>query len=461
MKHRVRSWWVEGEPWFLAVGLANLVLGTSSVLVPLALRAVLGRSVDSLGVLSSLVSVMGVAGSLVWGKLSDVANRRKPFVLLSYTAVAILLGLMGFARSFEQLVVLNMALNFFWVANASVTVLIVIENKAEGTWEKKIGHMNQIGALGWVFGLLVGSGALAVAGRLASEATAIRSTFVLLGVLGLVAALLAAKTIPAGAARFFDRAFRGAAVSLGNFLVEFVRYGPLHLYYRLPVAGFVRYVLKMRAPRGLRTGTKRFLLATLLAFIGLGMFGIPLPLLLAERFGIPSSSVFLYFAVQNAAVVVAYPLATRRIHRTGNLRVQRAALAVRLVLFAGAAVALSLTRVVPPAPLLVAIFAAYGFTWSYFQLSGVAITSRLARPENRGLALGVYNGLAGTGWILAGAGSGFLARWAGYEAAFGASAFFLLLTLVVLRFVPEPGSEAKGSSESRVMGTESAPAPTA
>lgn len=441
MRRRVREWWGEGEPWYAAVGLANLVLGTSSVLVPLALRTVLARSVDSLGVLSSLVSFVGVVGSLVWGRLSDAAHRRKPFVLLSYAAAGSVLGLMAFARSFEQLVALNMALNFFWVANASVTVLIVIENEEEGSWETKIGRMNQVGALGWVFGLLFGSAVLAVGTRLTDEATAIRSTFALIGMGGLGAAYVAARTIPARTARFFDRAFRGLALSVGNFLVELVRFGPFHLYYRLQVVTLLRHVFRRRAAGTLRTGTKRFLVATLLAYIGLGMFGIPLPLLLAERFGIPASSVFLYFAVQNAAVVLAYPLATQRIKEAGNLLVHRAALSLRLMLFVGAAIALALSSTVPSVPLLITAFAVYGFTWSFFQLSGVALTSRLARSENRGFALGLYNSLAGVGWILAGVGSGFLARWAGYEAAFGAAALFLIATLYLLRSVPEPAAE--------------------
>ncbi|MEI6172090.1 MAG: hypothetical protein WCQ45_06425, partial [bacterium] len=83
-RRSIRAWWSEGESWYAAVGLANLVLGASSILIPLALKSVLHRSVDSLGVLSSLVSVVGVLGSLVWGRLSDAAHRRKPFVVMSY-----------------------------------------------------------------------------------------------------------------------------------------------------------------------------------------------------------------------------------------------------------------------------------------------------------------------------------------------------------------------------------------
>ncbi len=443
-RRSIRAWWSEGESWYAAVGLANLVLGASSILIPLTLKSVLHRSVDSLGVLSSLVSLVGVLGSLAWGRLSDAAHRRKPFVVLSYAVSGACLAFMALARSFEDLVVLNMALNLFWVANASVTVLLVIENRDPSEWETKIGHLNQVGALGWVFGLLLGSAVLAVGGRLADEATALRATFALIGVGGVAAAVLAARSVPKGRGQVLEAPAPAPAVSLGSALVDLVRLGPMR---RFDARQLGRRIGRIRHRQDLPPGTKTFLLATMVAYFGLGLFGIPLPMLLAERFLLPPSFVFLFFALQNAAVVVAYPWASRRIRESGNLRVHRGALALRLALFATAAGYLALTSRIPPVPILVVAFIVYGLTWSTFQLSGTAITSRFAKTEARGRALGLYNGLAGSGWILAGVGSGYLARWAGYQASFGAAALCLVLALVMLRFVPEPGGAAAAGGE--------------
>jgi MFS family permease len=447
-RRSIRAWWSEGESWYAAVGLANLVLGTSSILIPLALKSLLHRSVDSLGVLSSLVSVVGVLGSLAWGRFSDVAHRRKPFIVLSYAVPGACLLLMAFARTFESLILLNMVLNLFWVANASVIVLIVIENRDSRDWETKIGHLNQVGALGWLFGLLLGSAALAVGGRLVDELWALRATFALIGVGGLAAAALAARSVPSTRAREVEASPPAPAVALGSALVDLVLLGPIR---RFDARRLGRQLRGPGRKRDLAPGTKPFLAATLVAYLGLGLFGIPLPLLLAERFLLPSSVVFLFFAIQCGAVVAAYPWASRRIRETGNLRVHRSALAIRLALFATAAAYLALTRRIPPVPLLVVAFIVYGLTWSTFQLSGTAITSRFARTEARGRALGLYNGLAGSGWILAGVGSGYLASWAGYQASFGAAALCLVLALVMLRFVPEPeaGGPATGGQTPR------------
>ncbi|MEE8593216.1 MAG: MFS transporter, partial [Candidatus Bipolaricaulota bacterium] len=437
--------WHDIERWYIAVGLANLVLGTSSVLIPLSVAKTFGRSVGSLGVLVSLVSLVGVLGSLVWGRLSDAAHRRKPFIILGYAASGLCFLGVSLANSFYQLAILNMLLNFFWVANASVTVLLVIENSNEESWERKISHLNQIGALGWVLGLAVGSLWMQWMPAMLGELTAIRVLFWAMGLMGLVASLLAILMIPRTVPQFTQRKFRGMLLAMGNFISERARFAPLHLYHRLHPR---RVIAQLTRPEGFRPGTKLFFLSTLIAFLALGFFGIPLPLLLSQKFGLPSSSVFFFFLLQHAGIVLAYPFASRRIRRLGNRYVQMGSLCVRMLLFGGFAAYLAFFEAAPPLAVLIAAFIVYGITWSYFQLSGIALTSRLASEKNRGLALGLYNAIAGTGWILAGLGSGLVAERAGYPLTFAIAGGLLVLSLTILLFVPDPTGISQAAAES-------------
>jgi len=410
-------------------------MGTSSILIPLMIAQVLHYSVADLGVLSSLVSLVGVIGSLIWGRLSDAAHRRKPFIVMSFAGVSLGFAGIALAQSFTTVLLLNMMLNFFWVANAAVTILIVIENKEESRWERKIGHLNQIGALGWVTGLVFGSLSLAVASRFIGESAAIRILFAILALGAAGASLLAVRFVPRTTPKFTQRQFRGRIVALGNFLVERGWFSPYHLYHRFNPR---RLPALLWGEGGLRSETKRFLVVTLLAFIAVGFFAVPVPLLLSQRFGLPSSTVFLYFVVLNSGVVLAYPLASRRIKREGNKAVQQGALAVRLVLLVAASIYLTISRAVPPTWVLASFFLAIGVTWSFFQLSGVALASRLAKPENRGQTLGLYNAIAGVGMIIAGATSGLLSEYIGYQATFAAAAVFIAASLLVLHRLPAP-----------------------
>jgi len=438
MGRALKTWWEQIEPWYFVVGLANVVLGASSVLIPLTVAKLLGRTAGSVGLLAAMVSLVGVIGSLIWGRLSDAAHRRKPFIVLGYAAVGLSFVGIAFAKSFQQLAILNMLLNFFWVANASVTVLIVIENREASDWEGKISQLNQLGAVGWVTGLALGGLWMQFASTFLGEFGAIRSLFGLMGVAGLAASLLAARYVPRTRPVFTERKFRGILLAMGSFISERARFSPLHLYHRLRPG---RLIQLLRQPGGFRSGTKRFFISTLISYLGLGFFGIPLPLLLAQKLGLSSSIVFFLFMIQHAGIVLAYPFASRRIRRYGNRRVQISALRTRAMLFGGFAALVALPGLNLPLPWLVVAFVIYGISWSYFQLSGIALTSRLAKEENRGLSLGVYNATAGLGWILAGLGSGICADTLGYAATFAIGVGLLCVSLIVLRFVPDPVPE--------------------
>lgn len=434
----LKNWKDSVAPWYSATGLASLVMGTSSVLIPLMIAEVLGRSVGAVGILSSVVSLIGVIGSLIWGRLSDAAERRKPFIVLSYAMLSLSFLGIGLSHAFSTVLTWNMVLNFFWAANASITVLIVIENRERSEWEERIGHLNQIVALGWLSGLILGSAGLGLAGSLLGEKGAIRALFFVLAGGGAGAAILAMRFVPRTKPRFTRRRFRGMIVALGNFLIETGRFRPAHLYHRLNPRRLPELLF---CEGGLRRETKIFLWGTLLAFTGFGFFFVPLPILLAQRFGFPSSLVFGYFVVMNAAIVFVYPSVSQRIKRSGNRAIQMRSLLARFGLFLGMGIYLTLSQGVPPTWLLIAFFLVLGASWSFFQLSGVALASRLAKPENRGQALGLYNAVAGLGTIIAGIGSGLTADHLGYGPTVLVAALLVSGAIAVFYRLPAPQPE--------------------
>lgn len=415
------------EPWYFAFLLANLVMGTSSVLIPLKLHRVLELGTRELGLLATCSSTAAVLGSLLWGRLSDAVHRRKAFVVVSYAMAGLAHVGLAFSGSFAALVLHNTLLSFFWVANASVAVLLVIEWTEEETWESHISILNLSGGIGWLVGLVAGGVGVSTALHSFSQQVGMEAVLLALAAVALAAAALALWLIPPTRARFSERTFRGLAIAFGNLMVEVWRFNPLHLYHRFSPKRLLN----------LRRETRLFLVASALAFTGIGFFAVPLALVLSQRLGYSPSFVYYGYVMLHFGVVLAYPFAVRRIKQRGNRRVQMAALGLRIVLFALGGAVLWTIPIVPwiaAAPYLFLI----GVSWSFFQLSGVALTSRLAKPENRGLALGTYNAVAGGCTALAGASSGYLAEQAGYHATYVAAAVLLLAAVAVLSRLPDP-----------------------
>lgn len=415
------------EPWFAAFLVANVVMGTSSVLIPLKMDRILHLGPSHLGLLSTSASIAAVVGSLIWGRLSDAVHRRKAFVVLSYVMMGALHAGLALAPSFPGLLLYNTLLSFFWIANASVAVLLVIERKQEPMWEASISALNLSGALGWLLGLVAGGLCVGATLTSLSERAGMQALLLALSVIGFASAGIAAWLIPATRPVYTHRRFRGAMIAIGNLLLEAWRFNPLHLYHRF----------SLRRLRELRHETRLFLLASSLAFAGMGFFAVPLALLLSQRLGFQPSQVFYGYVMLHAGIVVAYPFALRRIRRTGNRRVQIGALGVRMTLFALAAGLLGFFQKLAW-PAVAAFLFVVGVTWSFFQLSGVALASRLAKPENRGLALGTYNAVAGGGTAIAGVSSGFLAQHVGHHVGYVVAAALLLLAVIVLGRLPDP-----------------------
>ncbi len=421
------------DRWFGAFLLANLAMGTSSVLIPLKIDRILGQGPSQLGLLSTLASVAAVVGSLLWGRLSDAVHRRKAFVVASYLCVGLAHAGLAFSDSFAALVVHNTLLSFFWIANASVSVLLVIERKTEESWESGITALNLAGAAGWLAGLVLGGAVVSTAFSALSVRTGMQALLLGLSLIGFAASAMALWLIPVTKPVFTQRKFRGAMVAVGNLLLEGWRFNPLHLYHRF----------SLRRLAELRHETKLFLGASFLAFAGIGFFAVPLALTLSQRLGNSPSQVFYAYVMLHAGIVVAYPFALRRIRKRGNRRVQIGALAVRMSLFAVAAGALWFAGDLPWLAIGLFLFAV-GLTWAFFQLSGVALASRLAKPENRGLALGTYNAIAGSSTAVAGLSSGYLAQHVGHHMTYVVAAALLFLSVIVLARLPDPtGTEIR------------------
>jgi len=410
--------------WYWAFVLANAAMGAASPLLPLY-AYFLGATAGGVGTLTAVGSVMSVVGSLMWGRVLDSTPRRRLFVSLGFLGVALAYLVLPLITSLPQLFLVNGWAAFSWMAGASVSFLLVLSRFSRDQWEKEIARFNVYCGVGWTLGLVVGAGWTSLVVRWLGEGWALQSLGLIVAALSLSAIVVALREIREPQAGSQAASLRDVVVSMGNFLYERFRTGPIHLYEAIRPSQLVRF---MQGRTAFGPDLVLVYYSALLAFIGFAMVFAPFPVFVRQALGWPSALVFALSVAHHGVSVVAFGWARRAVARWGH----RPAAALALLGRAGIFVGFALATPVTARWILPVLWGVAGATWAFFQLSVTAIVSRLSPHGLHGQALGTYNAVAGLGHVLGALAGGFVADFIGFRAAFLFGAMLMVVTLPIL-----------------------------
>ncbi len=410
--------------WYWSFFAANSVAGAASPLLPLYVYF-LGGGPREVGQLASVASAVGVLASLLWGRVSDRTQRRRPMILVSFGGLALAYAAFPFLSRVDHLLYLNAFVSLVWMGSVTVAVLLIMETNMKADWEREIGRFNIYSGLGWTGGLALGASWTSLVLPFLGEGWGLRSLGASISVVAMVATVLAALWVREPPLHFSVRSFRGMAVTAGAFLHERFRYAPTHLYHLLSPLQLVRF-LQGRSPLGPELALWYY--GALLAFTGFSMVFVLLPIFLRSVLDWPTELVYAAYLIHHGVSVLAFGWARKAVSRWGHRPAVGLALLVRALAFVGwAGVGTILGGWAVPV-----LFGLAGLTWSYFQLASTAVVSRLAPAGLKGHSLGMYNALAGLGNVLGALTGGYLADSFGYQAPFLAGAALVMLALPIL-----------------------------
>jgi MFS family permease len=411
-------------PWYLTFAAINVALAIFSQLLPLY-AYFLGAKAAQVGLLSAVGSATSIVASLFWGKLADISPRRRPFVLLGFFGLAAGYALLPLLTEVNALLPLNAGVTFLWTAAGTVSTLLVLASFSRSLWERELGRFNAISGIGWSAGLVAGAVWTTILVRFVGEGWGLRSLGLAAAFTALVAALLSLKFVPEPAGSVRGSFVQDLSSAMGNFVAELRRYGPLQFF------GGLNPVQLFRFFQGRTTFGPELVLCyygEFLSFVAFSLVFAPFPVFLRQTLGWPNELVFSLYVAHHAISVFAYRLARQIIERVGHRPALALSLLVRVGIFAGFAA----VQAGASAALLPFFFALAGLSWSFFQLSTMALVSRLSLAAMRGQALGVYNATAGLGNMVGAILGGYLADAFGFAAPFLSAAALLLLTLPIL-----------------------------
>ncbi|MFH1609183.1 MAG: MFS transporter [Candidatus Bipolaricaulota bacterium] len=410
--------------WYWAFVMVNAAMGAASPLLPLY-AYFLGGSAADVGALAAVGSLMNVVASLVWGRLLDSTARRRPFVVLSFFGIAAAYLVVPLLMRAPELLLVNGWVALSWMAGASVSILLLLGGFPKEEWETEIARFNVYCGVGWTLGLALGGAWTSLLVRWLGEGWGLRSLGFVVAALALAAVVIAVREIREPPVRVEARSFRDLAVSVGNFLYERFRYGPVQLYDVLRPSQLVRFLQGRTA-----FGPDLILCyyAAFLAFVGFSMVFAPFPVFVRQKLGWPSELVFALYVAHHGVSVLAFGSARRAVRKWGHRPAAALALLGRAGMFVGFALASG-----PSAKwVLPVLWGVAGATWAFFQLSVTAIVSRLSPSGLQGQGLGLYNAVAGLGNVLGALTGGYLAEFIGFPAAFLCGAALMVLTLPIL-----------------------------
>jgi len=360
--------------WFIGFLFHEMAFGLLSVFLPLYITGHLGGSLTDVGIMVALANFVAVPFSFFWGYLCDKTRRYRFYMLLSFSAMTILLYFFSLTSVIAVLIALYTAIAVFHVAHEAPKNVLISEYYSRAEWERSFASYEALTELGGLSGLLLGF-------LLSGYGFSSTSLILFCSLLNLIAFV----------------------ISL--FLVK----DPLFVFERKLVAiekavdfthrgfSFVSKVLDgMRIKEKLRTeNVSIFCVGLLLFSLATSMLFTPLPVFFSRGLGVSQSLVFGIFMFSGFGAFFGYVLAGRRVQQLSGRNVVKRASLVRGVLsllLISTVVWFSVFTLTLAALTLMAMGVAYGF----FLISTLSLSMELI-PEGKA---GMFNALTGLGGAL-------------------------------------------------------------
>jgi len=345
-----------------------------SVFLPLYITGQLGGSLTDLGIMVAVANVVAVPFSFFWGYLSDRTQRYRIYILLSFSAVGVLLFLFSLTNSIAVLIAVYAAIAIFHVAHEAPRNVLISEYYSRPEWERSFASYEAFTELGWLTGLILG---------FALSSLGVSGVFLLL--------LCSALNLIAFAASVFS--VKDPLLIFERRLVAIERrFDFAHRGFSLAAKALDGMQIKEK----LRSESALIFCVGLLLFsLATSMMFTPLPVFFSTSLGLSQSLIFGIYVFNNSGTFVGYWLAGKRSAVSNEKAVVRRSLIVRtvfpplLILAAVSFSALTLTLAVLS---LMIMGAAYGF----FLIATLSISMELI-PEGKS---GAFNALIGLGGAL-------------------------------------------------------------
>jgi MFS family permease len=377
--------------WFYTFMPFKFAAGCSSPLIPLLIISLGGKATD-ISLVSSAYSIVSMVFLVLWGRLSDSTQKRKPFLVIGFAGFSLILLLFSKAHTFSQVFYLQVASAVFAAATVPVSSVFILRSARKEYWDQAIGEFNRIGGYAWAVGLLAGTLLLPVLG--------VGALFIVLGVIGLFSSLSFQKMVSEKPIYIN----RDSIISFAYMTTEKLRFMPSYVIH-LP------RLIKFETQR-----LKNFYLSSFVLFMSSGLIFTPFVYFLTTK-GASASFIFLISFFNSLISAYAYSKVAKRVALLGSFAVLKRGLLLRGTFFL-ILISASLLTGYASVAIAAVCYAVFGYTWAQISISSNSVMSRLAIKGKEGEIMGMYNFMSSLGLIVGNMISGIVVDHLGFEVEF-------------------------------------------
>ncbi len=274
------------DKWYYSFMPNNMAGGSTQPLIPLFITEGLGGSVALVGLLSALSSMATVPSNILWGNLSDAVKKRRIFVIIGFTGMAISLLMMGLSTTIWTYLLANVLLGLISTAAVPIGTVLILESYNKEEWAKRLGDFSRVGGIGWVVGLFIGTIWLILLDNGAGAVASMRALFLLAAALAGVSILLACLWVVEPAEKV-DRATAAKHVGhVSMMTMERARYLPQRVLFVMKLS--TKNLRIHNFPRKLLL----FYIYSLITWTGFLCFYVGLPIFLKQNAGMSNAEIF-------------------------------------------------------------------------------------------------------------------------------------------------------------------------
>jgi MFS family permease len=408
----------KSSKWLYLVLPANIAYGPLSTLVTLYILA-LGGSVLNVAYAITLASIVAIPASFFWGKTTDMFNKRKTQILISYFGLAISLLFLLFVNNILGITLIYAFATFIMGANGTPLNLLVMERTPSQKWSGVFAKLQMISSLGATIGFVL---------------SAVITGFVPLYELTIVLFFISVISIVLTKLYLYEPPMRFTVrnVLQNSFaIISRAIVYPLFIALIPSMASIKRLFFSKGQPVRAHNKLLVLYLASFVFFIGSGIFNTVYPAGLKEV-GLTESSVFAILLFGNLAQTVTFnSYASFQKHYSKSRMIIRSLL-LRGSTYALAGVAFLLFKGPGFFTANVVLYAlASGLAYSVFYATWNVLVFEHIGNTDRGSALGVYTAVTGVATLLGALASGYIVISFGYPINFVISGAFIFMSLVI------------------------------